>query len=130
MMGRAVDHIVSELKDDLNKENNERNHIEKKRENNQAKFEKLLAEIVETERIYVQDLEEVFKQAFVLFYLQKCWQVCADYAQLAEVSDKRKFLSLDRKKEDKKLSRHFSIQNSESSQDCFKKSTGTVSTKE
>ena len=114
MMGKVVDHIVSELKEDLDKANKDRKHVREKRKSNQMKVDKLLAEILETERIYVQDLE----------------QVCGDYAQLAGVSGKHNCLSLDRKKEDKKLSRQFSIRNSKSSQDYFMKSTGPVSNKE
>ena len=62
MMGKVVDHIVSELKEDLDKANKDINYVEEKRKTNQMKFDKLLEEILETERIYVQDLEEVFNQ--------------------------------------------------------------------
>jgi hypothetical protein len=67
MMGKVVDHIVSELQDDLDKANKDRKHVREKRKSNQMKFDRLLAEILETERIYVQDLEEVFKEYLLVF---------------------------------------------------------------
>ena len=67
MMGKVVDHIVSELKEDLDKANKDRKYVREKRKSNQMKFDKLLAEILETERIYVEDLEEVFKKYLLVF---------------------------------------------------------------
>ena len=67
MMGKVVDHIVSELQDDLDKANKDRKLVREKRKSNQMKFDRLLAEILETERIYVQDLEEVFKKYLLVF---------------------------------------------------------------
>ena len=66
MMVQTIDHIVSELKEDLEKEKKEKEATESRWKYHQNQFYKLIAEMLETERIYIQDLEEVRKIMWLL----------------------------------------------------------------
>ena len=69
MMGQEIYHIQSELEGDLEKEKKEIKAIDDKRQHHQKQLYKLLAEMLETEKIYVQDLEEVkYLQFYILLY--------------------------------------------------------------
>ena len=59
MMVQIVDHILTELQEDLEKAKKEKEAAEARRKCDQNQFNKLLAEMMETERIYISDLEEV-----------------------------------------------------------------------
>ena len=103
MMGHRIDHMmISSLQADLEQKRQE-SAGRKKRE---IHLYRLLAEMVETERKYVQDLE----------------QTCRDYLPLAGSFDASQIASLDRgklKKKKKNLSQCSSMTSSYSSQRSF-----------
>ena len=59
MMVQIVDHILTELQEDLEKAKKEKEDAAARRKCDENQFNKLLAEMMETERIYISDLEEV-----------------------------------------------------------------------
>ena len=102
MMGHIVEHLVSGLQNDLCIQKEE-SAARRKSEN---QLYRLLAEMVETERKYVQDLE----------------QACDYYLPLAGIVSHRQIQSLDRrqlKKNKRNLSQSSSVTTSCSSQESF-----------
>ena len=102
MMGHIVEHLVSGLQNDLCIQKEE----SAARRKSEAQLFRLLAEMVETERKYVQDLE----------------QACDYYLPLAGIVSHRQIQSLDRrqiKKKAKNLSQQSSVSTSWSSQESF-----------
>ena len=59
MIFQIIDHILAELQEDLEKVKKEKEAAEAGRKSDQNQFHKLLAEMMETEKIYISDLEEV-----------------------------------------------------------------------
>jgi hypothetical protein len=102
MMTHVIEHLVTGLQNDLSMKKEE----SVARRKSEAQLYRLLAEMVETERKYVQDLEEA----------------CEYYLPLAGIVSHRKIQSLDRrqlKKNKRNLSQCSSVTTSCSSQESF-----------
>ena len=102
MMYHIIDHIVPAFQSDLVQEM-DKSAARRKTEDH---LYRLLAEMLETERKYVQDLEEA----------------CDYYLPLAGVGNHRQIQSLDHrqmKKKERNISQHYSVGTSCSSQESF-----------
>ena len=102
MMSHIIEHLVSGMQNDLGMKMEE----SAARRKSEAQLYRLLAEMVETERKYVQDLE----------------QACDYYLPLAGIVSHRQIQSLDRRKlknKKRNLSQCSSVSTSCSSQESF-----------
>ena len=59
MVVQVIEHVISRIREDLDEVKIEMNVSEERKKHYELKLHKLLAEMLETERIYVKDLEEV-----------------------------------------------------------------------
>ena len=59
MVVQVIEHVITRIREDLDEVKIEMNVSEERKKQYELKLHKLLAEMLETERIYVQDLEEV-----------------------------------------------------------------------
>ena len=88
MMGKIVEHFISGLQQDCEQLRQQRelgvldSEVRRKKE---LKLYQQLSELLDTERKYVEDLEQV-SQRVPCLHVTSCSQVCGDYAPLLRES--------------------------------------------